>query len=429
MLPGCGRFVSMPKIVNNALSSMKVRTAGPGVYCDGGGLYLQVKPMKDGQLSRTWTFRYKVGPTKTREMGLGPVRDVSLKEAREKAAELRKKRLAGIDPLAEKETAKAVPPVPLPAKLTTFEEAADAYLDTHKSTWCNPVHARQWRDTIQYANKIIGTMPVRDVDTAAVLSVLRPVWSEKPETASRLRGRLEAVLNAAKTVGLRTGENPAAWRGHLENVLPRLSIAKETKRKKAGRDEHHPALPYAEVPSFMAELRAIEGSVARALEFAVLTAGRPGEVVGARWDEILDGTGGPVWVVPGSRMKAGKEHRVPLSDAAAAIIKAQAAVRRSDYVFPGRPRKPVTVTALLKTLRKMGHSKITTHGMRSAFRDWASETTHHANHVVEMALAHAIPSAVEASYRRGDLLQKRRELMADWGAFASSGEVSKTAAK
>jgi integrase len=300
------------------------------------------------------------------------------------------------------------------AKALTFKAAASAYVASHRAAWHNAKHAAQWESTLStYAYPVIGALSVQAVDTALVLKVLEPIWTTKPETASRVRGRIEAVLDWARARGFRQGENPARWRGHLDNLLPARTKVRAVK--------HHAALPYDDVPAFMATLRQQEGTAARALEFTILTAGRTGETLGATFPEI--NTAERAWIVPAGRMKARKEHRVPLSDRAVELVElARAVPGLSDrHIFPGERRdKSLSNMAMLQLLRRMGRDDVTVHGFRSSFRDWAAERTNFPNEVVEMALAHTVSRKVEAAYRRGDLFEKRRRLMAEWAAFCAT---------
>jgi len=294
------------------------------------------------------------------------------------------------------------------ARTMTFSACASAYIEAHKSGWKNEKHANQWKSTIDtYVNSIIGELPIGDVDSGLVMKCLNKIWNDKPETASRVRGRIESILDWAKVLGYRAGENPARWKGHLDNLLPA--------RSKVARVEHHPALPYAEIPDFMVALKQQPGFGARALEFSILNATRTGEVIGAKWDEVdLDAA---LWIIPAERMKAGEEHRVPLSSSAVAILQAIQPLGEA-FLFPGRLRNtPLSNMSLLATLKRMNRNDLTTHGFRSTFRDWAAETTVYPSEVVEMSLAHTIGSKVEAAYRRGDLLEKRRRLMDDWATY------------
>jgi len=381
-----------------------------GYYGDGGGLFLQVSASE----AKSWVFRFKEAG-KLHEMGLGATHTVSLAEARQKALECRKERLDGLDPI-EIRRGKRIQAKLDAAKAMTFAACAERYIASHKAGWRNPKHAAQWPATLgTYVYPVFGSLPVQAVDVGLVMKVIEPIWAIKPETASRVRGRIESVLDWATARGYRQGENPARWRGHLENLLP--------KKTKVRRVEHHAALPYVEIGVFMIELRQQEGVAARALEFAILTAARTGEVIGAKWDEIdLDER---LWAVPAERMKAGKEHRVPLSDAALTILEDLGKIRHGGFVFPGgRAGRPISNMAMMMTLRRMGRGELTVHGFRSSFRDWAAERTGFPAEVAEMALAHTVSDKVEAAYRRGDLFQKRRELAEAWAKFcAAAGKV------
>jgi integrase len=380
----------------NKLSARQVATiTKPGRHADGNNLYLVV----DAAGARRWVFLFR-WQGRLREMGLGSARDVTLARARELAAEARAILAEGQNPLERRAAVTAVP---------TFGAVADEVVASLSSGWRNSKHQAQWKMTLEVYAAPIREKPIDQVDTPAVLEVLKPIWSTKPETASRLRGRIEKVLDAARAKGLRSGENPARWRGHLDHLLP--------KRQKLTRG-HHAALPINEMLAFMEALRQRDTMAAWALEFCILTAARSGEVLGARWDEIdLDKQ---LWVVARERMKAGREHRVPLSKAAVAILNKAATLRQegNPFVFPGlKPGKPLSVMALEMVLRRMRRADITVHGFRSTFRDWASERTGFPHEVCEMALAHVISNKVEAAYRRGDLLERRRELMEAWAGF------------
>lgn len=388
------------------------RLAEPGRYGDGRGLYLQITPKG----ARSWVLRYERGG-RERAMGLGPVADFTLDEARERARRARQLLKDGIDPIDARaaDLAKAAAESALAAaKDKTFRDAAEQYYKFHSPKWKNVKHSRQFLSTLRaYAYPVFGRLPVAAVDKTLVIKALTPIWLEKTETASRVRGRIESVLDYAKVNGWRDGDNPAAWAGNLEHVLPAPgSVAKV---------DHHPALPYAELPAFAAALAEREGIAARALEFLILTAARTGEVIGATWNEIDFDT--KAWTIPAERMKAKKEHRVPLTDRALTILKALPT--EADYIFPGG-RKGVAISnmAMAATLRRMNRNDITVHGFRPTFRDWAAERTNYPNHVVEMALAHVIGEKVEEAYRRGDLFEKRRRLMADWARYCSSRPVS-----
>lgn len=386
----------------------------PGTHGDGDGLYLQVT----SATSKSWIFRYQLDGRR-REMGLGSIADVSLAAAREQATEARKQVAQGVDPIQARKAAKAAQRA-AEAQTVTFKQAAEDFIDRAEAGWRNTKHRAQWRATLNtYAYPILGDTAVGAVDTTLVLKVLEqslaagtkgkkaPLWIAKPETASRMRGRIEAVLSAAKARGLRAGENPAQWRGHLDQLLP--------PRSKVRRVRHQPALPYPEIPKFMARLAGLDSVSARALELTILTAVRTGETTGAVWAEF--DRDGKLWTVPAERMKANREHRVPLSDAAAAIVEKMAKTRLSRYVFPGAHRnKPLSDMALLECLRGL-RKGYTVHGFRSSFRDWAAEQTAFPNIVAEAALAHIVADKTEAAYRRGDLLEKRRELMNAWAVF------------
>jgi integrase len=402
----------------DGLTAVKVRTAKPGRYGDGGGLYLLVR----GPEARFWLFRY-TREVKMREMGLGPASGpsaVSLADARVKARKLHDVVREGRDPLLERDAereAKAALAKMTAIRLTTFREVADAYIAAHEASWRNAKHRQQWSNTLDtYAFPILGDLPVADVDTGAVMRVLEPIWREKAETASRLRGRIESVLDYAKARGWRDGENPARWRGHVANMLPN--------RSKVQPVEHHAALPWREIGAFMADLVDQKGLGALALRFAILTAARTSEAIEARWAEI-DMTAA-LWTVPPTRMKAAKEHRVPLSDAALAVLRAVAPLRddtRGGWVFPGaRAGRPLSNMAFLMLLRRMARGDLTAHGFRSTFRDWAAETGQPAD-VAEAALAHTLGSKVQAAYQRGDLLERRRKLMGSWAAFCARPEM------
>jgi integrase len=391
--------------VLHRLSDVAVRAKKrPGYFADGGNLYLRVAPGG----SKGWIFRFSL-EGRTRDAGLGAYPTVSLVKAREEAEKWRRLLTAGVDPIqarkAERQTARLSE-----ARTKSFEECAKAYIASHQNGWRNVNTSKLWRSALAiHVYPVLGAEPVSTVDTALVLRVLQPMWVGKPSMASRVRGIIENVLAWAKVQGYRNGENPAQWRGHLDHLLP--------SRTKVRRVRHHSALPFAEIPAFMGELRARSDLAARVLEFLVLTAARSGEARGVRWDEIsLDQR---TWIIPGHRMKGGREHRVPLATRAVAILKEMADVRLSDFVFPGlsanRPISNFGMRLLVHELRP----GVTIHGFRSSFRDWAAETTSFPNHVVEMALAHAITDGTEAAYRRGDLFEKRRKLMEAWANYCA----------
>jgi integrase len=380
------------------LNARKVATlAKPGRYADGGNLYLSVS--SNG--GRRWVFLYRAHGKPT-EVGLGSARAVSLAHAREMAAEARALVTTGHDPREVRRTAAD----------KTFGEAADDLIEAMRPSWRSAKHGAQWEMTLRdYAAPLRG-LPVDAITTDNLLGVLKPLWTKRPETASRLRGRIERVLDAAKAKGWRSGDNPARWRGHLDQLLP--------PRRKLARG-HHAAMPYSQVPQFLAALRVRSATAALALEFAILTAARSAEVLGAQWSEIdLENR---VWTLPPTRMKAGREHRVPLSRRALAILKAMRDAGTGDFVFPGqKPGQPLSVMALEMVLRRMKVEGATVHGFRSAFRDWAAERTNVPNEVCEAALAHTVRDKTEAAYRRGDLFEKRRKLMDAWAAACASSE-------
>jgi integrase len=389
------------------LTARQVETAKtPGLKADGGGLYLQIAPSG----AKTWIYRFQVRGRR-RDMGLGSVDVYSLAEARRKAADSRRLVAEGIDPIDQR-AALAARVAASAAKAIIFRECAERYIAAHQASWRNQKHARQWPSTLEmYVYPAFGAVPVAAVDVGLVMKVVEPMWSTKPETASRVRGRIEAILDWAAARGYRAGENPARWRGHLENLLP--------KKSKVRRVEHHAALVYAEIADFIADLRHLQGTAARALEFAILTAGRTSEVIGARWDEINFAE--RLWTVPADRMKAAKEHRVPLSKQALGVLEQMAAIRQSEFVFAGdRTGRPISNMAMLMLLRRMGRGDLTTHGFRSTFRDWAAERTHFPAEVAEIALAHTVSDKIEAAYRRGDLFEKRRQLAEAWGRYCTA---------
>lgn len=379
----------------------------PGLHSDGGGLYLQIA--RGG--SKSWLYRFMLR-RKSRDMGLGGIDVVSLSEAREKALEARKLVKDGIDPIDARKAQRARYAVDAVSG-RTFQYCADRYIASHEEGWRNPKHREQWRNTLStYAYPVFGNVPVDAVDTAMVTEVIEPIWVTKTETATRVRGRIEAILDWAKARGYRAGENPARWRGHLENLFPKARSVRKVK--------HHPALPYEDMATFTKALREREGISARGLEFLILTAARPGEVTNAKWDDV--DIEKAVWCVPGERMKAGIEHRVPLSPAAVAVLRDMDKVRTCDFVFPGqRDGRPLWTDALRRLLERMGHGRLTSHGFRSTFRDWAAERTAFPGDVAEAALAHTVGNKVEAAYRRGDLFDKRRKLMDAWAAYCAEG--------
>ncbi len=384
----------------------------PGYHSDGGGLYLQVSDSR----SKSWVFRFTLNG-RSREMGLGSERTVSLADARKKAAECRGLLHEHKDPIEARDARHAQEKL-TKARSISFRQCAESYVAAHRAGWKNAKHADQWTNTLEtYCGPVFGALPVQDVDTALVLKVLEAIWTEKPETATRLRARIENVLDWATVRGYRSGDNPARWRGHLAKLLPAL--------KKKLRVKHHPALPYEEIGSFMESLRAQVGTAARALEFLILTAGRTAEVIGARPDEF--DLKKAVWTVPAERMKAGREHRVPLPPRALEIVKKQP---EGEHVFAGmREGQPLSNMAMLALLERMERDQMTVHGFRSSFRDWAAEQTNYPREVCEMALAHTVGDQVEAAYMRSDLFEKRKRLMLEWERYcerrAKGGKVIK----
>lgn len=389
-----------------ALTAKQVeKQAEPGRYGDGGGLYLQVLPSG----AKTWVFRFMLNK-RAREMGLGGVATFSLAEARERARTARQLLADGIDPIEAKRE-DALQRRMADANIITFDKAAEGYIDAHAAGWRNDKHRQQWENTLAtYASPIIGDLPVSRVDTAHVLRVLQPIWQSKAETASRLRGRIESVLDWARVQGYREGENPARWKGHLDMTLPA--------RAKVAKVVHHPALPWREIGPFMQELRGMPGAAALAVEFIILTACRTSEAINAQWREF--DLSAKVWTIPADRMKAGKEHAIPLSDRAIGILRALRDQSEGEFVFPGPKGKALSNMAGLQLLKRMNRADLTVHGFRSTFRDWAGESTAHPREVIEHALAHQLKDKAEAAYQRGTLFEKRRALMADWAAYCDT---------
>ena len=388
------------------LSPVQLRRLPTGMHLDGAGLYLHVNEAG----ARSWIFRY-MRYRRPRQMGLGPLHTVSLKEARQLAIDCRRQLLDGIDPI-DARNAKRIRTRLAAALEVSFEQDAKAYIEAHQAGWKNKKHIDQWTNTLKaYVFPVFGKTPSRAVDTPLVVKALEPIWTTKPETAGRVRGRVESILDWAKAIGHREGENPARWRGHLENLLPR--------RDKVRKVRHHPAMPFDDLPEFMAALVDRPVAAARALQFTIFTAARTEEVLGARRGEIDRAK--KLWTVPEGRMKGSKEHRVPLSDAAIDVLQKAGCFDgdANGYIFAGAKRsKPLSNMAMLKLLQqRMAHPELTVHGFRSTFSDWTSERTYFAPEVREMALSHAIDNKVEAAYRRGELLEKRRELMDAWAYF------------
>ncbi|PYC47775.1 integrase [Litorivita pollutaquae] len=372
------------------LSARKVETAGTGRHGDGRGLFLYVKPTG----ARSWVLRYQV-QGRRHDLGLGAYPDVTLAMARDKATEARRLILAGDDPIAKRRQSQP----------KTFKDAALELIENKRSGWKNAKHAAQWTSTLEaYVFPSLGTMQVTKIATADVIGALKPIWSQKPETANRVRQRIEAVLDYASALGIREGDNPARWRGHLDNLLPKPTKVRAVK--------HHPALPHADIADFMNALSSRSGVSARALTFTILTAARSGETRGMTWAEVDLANG--VWTIPAQRMKAAKEHRVPLAPAAIAQLGPRG--RDTDLIFGSETKagKPISDMSMTALLRRMDYNDITVHGFRSTFRDWAGETTSFPREVIEAALAHGIKDKAEAAYARSDLFEKRRDLMATW---------------
>jgi integrase len=402
--------------VRNRLTALDVQRAkAPGRYIDGAGLYLQVT----SPASRSWIFRYTLDG-RSREMGLGPLgphgapATVSLEEARKLAQAARTLKAAGVDPIDAREAAAAAKAAE-EARRVTFKAAAERYIEAHGAKWRNQKHRDQWESTLKaYAYPAIGEKAVSEIDVEMVLDILRPIWAIKTETASRVRGRIETILDWSKWKGYRQGENPARWRGNLSFELP--------SRRKIRPVVHHPAMAYGDAPDFMARVRAREGLSARALELAILTACRTGEIIGISWKEIdLDNQ---LWTVPAGRMKALREHRVPLSAAAIDLLRRMKPTPcdPNAFVFPGRKRgnHHLSNGAMLQLLDRMGRGDVTTHGFRSTFEDWTLDRTSFGSEVSEMALAHAIKDETKAAYFRSDLFIKRRKLMEAWAKYCAS---------
>lgn len=410
-----------------ALTALEIKHAKEGMHADGNGLYLRVQASG----AKSWIFRFQLNG-KRREMGIGTLADKLPTDARAEAARLTAVVRSGIDPIDDrkaKDAQAAMAKKQAEATATTFRQVATEYIAGHRAGWRNAKHADQWTNTLEtYAGPVIGDKPIADVTTEDVLQILKPLWTSKTETATRLRSRIELVLSYAKAMKLRQGENPAMWRGHLDALLP-----KPTKLKNV---RHHPALPYSKMPSFMAKLRQAVGSGARALEFAILTAARSGEVRLATWDELdLDAA---LWTIPAERMKATREHWVPLSDAAIKLLKALPKIKGNPYLFPGeRDKKPVSDMTLSAVIRRFNEVKeggkpewvdpktgdqVVPHGFRSTFRDWTAEVGHYSRELAEHALAHSLPDKVEAAYHRGTMLERRRPMMQAWADYIGSAK-------
>jgi integrase len=407
-----------------ALKAKQIEHAKEGMHADGGGLYLRVQASG----AKSWIFRFQLNG-KRREMGIGTLDSKPAPDARADAAQYTAQVRSGVDPIEARKQAAGAP------SAVTFDAAAKLFIQANRSGWKNAKHADQWQSTLDtYASPVFGNRPVQDVDLGMILKAIEPIWETKTETATRVRGRIENVLDWATVKGYREGANPARWKGHLEHLMKSRKDMAAAGHKKAT-VRHHPALPYARMPEFLAALRSLPGSGARALEFAILTAARSGEVRGATWSEI--DTVARTWTIPAQRMKAGREHRVPLSQAAVDLLAKLDKTAGHELLFLGeRGRKlsergvsPISDMTISAVIRRMNNTDagvvwldprsnapVVPHGFRSTFRDWAAEQTDYPNEMVEMALAHAIGNKVEAAYRRGDMLDKRRPLMDAWAA-------------
>jgi integrase len=397
--------------IHGKLSALAVKHLSKrGLYADGGGLYLQVA--RNG--SRSWILRYRLGGRR-RYLGLGSLHRVTLAEARQRAVEAHSILMAGNDPIEAKQGQRTAARLSA-ARAVTFEKAATQYIDSHRAGW-SPKSVSGWVGTLEtHVYPVFGALPVQEIDTGLVLKAVEPLWSTKTETASRVRGRIESILDWAVTRGFRKGDNPARWDGHLENLLPA--------KARVAKVEHLAAMPYAAVPEFMTQLRQHPALASRALEFAILAAARSGEVLNADWSEI--DLSAKAWTISAARMKAGRDHKAPLSDAAVALLSALPGAHEG-VLFPGtKVGKGMNHRQLRIQLRSMGQQGVTVHGFRSSFVDWAHERTTFAREVIEMSLAHNIGSAVEKSYRRTDLFDRRRALMAAWADFCA-GKVQASA--
>src|SRR5712671_6265726 len=411
----------------NRLPAKKVENLkAPGYYADGGNLYFRVA---EGG-ARGWIFRFRMNG-RTRDAGLGPFPAVTLAVARETADKWRQIVASGKDPIERRNEQRTAERVEA-AKAMTFDDCAAAYIAAHEAAWRNAKHRQQWTNTLRtYVTPVFGKLPVQSVDVALVLKVIEPIWVTKPETANRVRGRIETVLDWAKARELRTGENPARWRGHLEHMMPAKSKVRKVK--------HHPALPFNEVGAFITSLRKRPGIAAATLEFVILNATRTTETLGAAWPEV--DLQAKLWIIPGERMKGGEEHRVPLSDAAVAVLKRMEAVRQGDLFFPGgKEGAPLSDAAMATVIDRMNAANkesglpiwvdprinrpIVPHGFRSSFRDWAAERTAFPREIAEKALAHIVGDETERAYQRGDLLDKRRKLMDAWAAYCAKVETA-----
>ena len=385
------------------------RLKEPGLWAVGGvaGLYLHV----NDRGARSWILRVVVGD-KRRDMGLGGYPDIGVADARQKAREARLKIEQGIDPILLRKQAKSEL-MALQATDKTFEQAAGEYIKIHADSWSNDKHRKQWERTLAaYAFPVVGKLSLRHIRQEHILKILEPIWTTKTETATRVRGRIESILDWAKVKGLRTGENPAAWKGHLDHMLPAPTRLKNV--------EHLAAVPVRDMPGFMVKLRQASGTAAQALEFLILTAARSGEVRGITWQEVsLEDA---LWIVPAERMKMKKEHRVPLSDRAMSILKSQPRIDENPLVFPAPRGSQMSDATMSAVLKRMGVDA-TVHGFRSSFRDWCGDYTNYPRDLAEQCLAHGADDPVEAAYRRGDALERRREIMNEWSKFVAGHQA------
>jgi len=388
----------------NRLSAVQIKALSTrGLFSDGGGLYFQISSFD----TKSWIFRFSRNK-KSRDMGLGPYPDVSLSAAREMAYKCREIVRDGLDPIEERKASRQAL-IAEATKTVSFKDCAENYIRAHSISWKNLKHSQQWTSTLEtYVYPVFGALPVKDIDIGLVLKVLEPIWKTKSETASRVRGRIESVLDWAKARKYREGENPARWKGNLDMLLPA--------RGKVRKVKHHAALPYTDIGTFMTCLRQKDGISSLGLEFLILTACRTGEVIKARWTEI--DVVEAIWIIPAERMKAEKEHKVPLSSPALEVLEKLKDVSQNEFILPGqRPKSSLSNMAFLQLLKRMDYAGLTAHGFRSTFKDWATERTNYPNEVSEMALAHSVGNKVEAAYRRGDLFEKRVAIMRDWAGY------------
>lgn len=394
------------------LTSNEVKNAPIGPHHDGGGLLLIVRKTKNDSLSRNWFYRFWDG--KDRWAGLGTAATLSLKEAREAADDMRRLRIRGINPIEARRKERAAKP----REERSFRACAEEYYEVHQGQWKNSKHKQQWKNTLNaYAYPAFGDQPINAVTCEDLIAVLSPIASAKPETAQRLRARMLKVMNWSVAKGYRTNaDNPVTWGPRLETAVPIKSKAKRVR--------HHPALPYEQVPTFMAKLRAAYSVSARALEFAILTAARTSEVLEAQWSEFDFDKG--IWTIPAERMKSGREHRVPLCQRAVEILIEMKASKSRRWVFVGPRKEPLSNMALLMMVRRTTGERLTTHGFRSSFRDWAAEVTPFSREVAEQALAHVIADKTEAAYRRGDMFEKRRQLMDAWAEYCETSSAKRS---